>query len=56
MKVRTCALRGRSDGEWHTSVHYQRLEIGGHISNAVSTALKDFLIMIEYESNSKGFT
>ena len=47
MKVMTCALRGRSDGEWHTFAHYQRLEVGGHISNAVSTVLKDFLILIK---------
>lgn len=47
MEVKTCALRGRSDGEWHTSAHYQKLEIGGgKVSNAVSTVLKDFLILI----------
>lgn len=48
MKARTCALRGRSDGEWHSSEHYQRLEIGGNVSNAVSTVLKDCLVLIRY--------
>lgn len=30
MKVISCAMRGRSDGEWHSSSHQQRLEIGGY--------------------------
>ena len=45
----TCASRGRSDGEWYTSEHRQRLEIGTTISNAISTIAKDFMTLIVYE-------
>ena len=46
----TCAMRGRSDGEWHSSAHQQRLEIGvGGISNSITSVLKDFMICEIYE-------
>lgn len=31
--IRICAIRGRSDGDWHNSLHNQRIEIGGQTSN-----------------------
>lgn len=50
LQVRTCASRGRSDGDWYHSKHEQRLEIrGGGVSNAISSIAKDFLIIIGYE-------
>lgn len=35
------AIRGRSDGDWRTSNHQQRLEIGGGISHSITTVSKD---------------
>ena len=49
-RYRTCAFRGRAEGEWHSSEHSQHLEIGGEISNAVSTVQKDYMVVIVYES------
>lgn len=40
----SCAMRGRSDGDWHSFAHQQRLEIGGVISNSITSVLKDFMI------------
>ena len=45
----SCAMRGRSDGEWHSSPHQQRLEIGVDISNSITSVLKDFLVCEIYE-------
>lgn len=45
MKILTCAIRGRSAGDWYTSEHQQCLEIGGDISNAVTSVSKDSLII-----------
>lgn len=44
-EILTCAIRGRSDGGWHTSEHRQRLEIGGDIANSITTVNKDSLII-----------
>lgn len=49
MKTLSCALRGRSDGSWHESVHYQKLEIGVEVSNSITSVQKDFLIIEIYE-------
>ena len=45
----SCAMRGRSDGDWHSSVHQQKIEMGGVISNSVTSVLKDFMICEIYE-------
>lgn len=37
----SCAIRGRSDGEWHESDHEQRLELGGSISHSITSVAKD---------------
>lgn len=47
--IRICAIRGRSDGDWHNSEHNQRLEIGGEISNSITSVLKDNYI---FETNN----
>lgn len=49
MDVLSCAMRGRSDGDWHESSHYQKLEIGGSISNSITSVSKDSLILIVYD-------
>lgn len=47
--IRICAIRGRSDGDWHNSEHNQRFEIGGEISNSITSVLKDNYI---FETNN----
>ena len=47
--IRICAIRGRSNGDWHNSEHNQRLEIGGEISNSITSVQKDNLI---FETNN----
>lgn len=43
LQVKTCALRGRADGDWYYNPHTQRLEINkGDMSNAISSIAKDF--------------
>ena len=42
--IRICAIRGRSDGDWHNSPHNQRIEIGGQTSNSITSVQKDNLI------------
>lgn len=49
MKALACAMRGRSDGEWHKSSHFQKLEIGNDIANSVTSVQKDCLIIEIYE-------
>nr|DAY98288.1 MAG TPA: hypothetical protein [Caudoviricetes sp.] len=49
IRIRTCASRGRADGDWYSNPHTQRLEIEGGISNAISSVAKDFMIIIYYE-------
>ena len=53
MKALTCATRGRSDGDWHESEHRQRLEVGGQISNSITSVAKDSLVLIYEERNDK---
>lgn len=49
MKILSCAMRGRSDGKWRESEHQQRLEIGGGISNSITSVAKDSLVIEIYE-------
>ena len=49
IQIRTCASRGRAEGDWYSNPHAQRLEIGSYISNAISSIAKDFMIIIKYE-------
>ena len=48
-KILSCAIRGRSDGDWYTSEHRQCLEIGNDVSNAVTSVTKDCLLIEIYE-------
>ena len=45
--IRICAIRGRSNGDWYCSEHNQRLEIGGEISNSITSVLKDNYVFME---------
>ena len=51
--IRICAIRGRSDGDWYNSEHKQRLEIGGEISNSITSVLKDNYVCMEEEKKIK---
>ena len=51
--IRICAIRGRSDGDWYNSQHLQRLEIGGEISNSITSVLKDNYVFMEEEKKIK---
>lgn len=51
MMIRSCAFRGRSQGDWHASEHRQKLELGCDIvSNCISSVAKDFCL-VEYSSD-----
>lgn len=51
MRVISCALRGRSKGEWHFSEHRQMLEMGSdRFSNALSSVQKDYMVCLVYET------
>jgi len=41
----SCAIRGRSDGEWLYSNHEQKLEIGNKYSNSITSVAKDSYII-----------
>ena len=51
--IRICAIRGRSDGDWYHSEHKQRLEIGGVLSNSITSVLKDNYVFMEEENKNK---
>lgn len=48
-KILSCAIRGRSDGDWRATEHRQCLEIRDDISNAVTSVTKDCLLIEIYE-------
>lgn len=49
MEQRICAARGRSEGDWNNGDHYQKLEIGGCISNTITNVQKDNMMLEQYE-------
>lgn len=49
MKILSCAMRGRSKGDWSISEHRQMLEIGTDISNSITSVAKDSLVIEIYE-------
>lgn len=51
MKIKSCAIRGRGDGDWYNSVHRQCLEIGDDIANSITSVSKDSLIIAIYETD-----
>lgn len=50
MRAISCAIRGRSKGEWHSSEHRQMLEVGSaNYSNALSSVQKDYMVLLVEE-------
>jgi len=49
MKIISCAMRGRSGGDWYSSEHKQMLELGTDISNSITSVQKDSLVCEIYE-------
>lgn len=49
MKVLSCAIRGRSKGDWHTTAHTQTLELGCNVSNSITSVAKDSYVIEIYE-------
>lgn len=48
-RISIAALRGRSNGDWYSSEHFQKLEVfGGCSSNNITSVAKDNLLYIEY--------
>lgn len=47
----SCAIRGRSDGEWYTTEHRQKLEIGSGVAYSITSVSKDSLILIVNEKD-----
>lgn len=42
-----CSARGRSNGSWHSDLpHFQNLEIGGGITNSITSVQKDNMLII----------
>ena len=46
------AIRGRSEGEWHTSSHFQKLELRGIKTSSLTSVGKDNMIMEIYEATN----
>lgn len=42
-------MRGRSDGEWYSSSHRQRLELGDDLSHSITSVAKDNYILVIYD-------
>ena len=49
IKVVSCAMRGRSGGDWYSSEHKQMLELGTNISNSITSVQKDSLVCEIYD-------
>ena len=57
MKAISCAMRGRSGGDWYLSEHKQLLELGTDISNSITSVQKDSLVceIYEYGQSNSGY-
>ena len=44
------AIRGRSDGDWFSSSHFQKLEVRGDKSSSLTSVSKDNMIIELYET------
>lgn len=52
MKAISCAIRGRSDGDWHSNEHSQRLEIRSErYANSITSVQKDSLVLLIDETD-----
>lgn len=50
MKRIAVEIRGRSDGDWFASAHFQKLEIRGDKTSSLTSICKDNMILEIYET------
>ena len=44
------AIRGRSDGDWFLSEHFQKTELRGNKTSSVTSVTKDNMVIECYET------
>lgn len=49
MRKIAVAIRGRSDGDWFSSAHFQKLEVRGNKTSSLTSICKDNMILDIYE-------
>ena len=49
MKRIATSIRGRSNGDWYHSYHYQKLEVLGKKSSTITSVYKDNMILEIFE-------
>lgn len=49
MRKIAVAIRGRSDGDWSSSAHFQKLEVRGNKTSSLTSINKDNMILEIYE-------
>lgn len=50
MKRLTIAIRGRSEGEWFSGSHFQKMEVRGYVTSSLTSVCKDNMILEIYEA------
>ena len=50
MRSQVIAIRGRSDGDWLLSEHFQKIEIRGNKTSSVTSVTKDNMVIECYET------
>ena len=52
MKQTSVAIRGRSCSDWHSSFHFQKMEVSGTKTSSLASITKDNMIFELYEKVS----
>ena len=52
MRKLVIAIRGRSEGEWYASSHFQKLEVRGVKTSTLTSVCKDNMLMEIYEATN----
>ena len=50
MRSQVIAIRGRSDGDWFLSEHFQNIELRGNKTSSVTSVTKDNMVIDCYET------
>ena len=50
MRSKVIAIRGRSDGDWFLSEHFQKIELRWNKTSSVTSVPKDNMIIECYET------
>lgn len=50
MRSQVIAIRGRSDGDWFLSEHFQKIEYTGNKTSSVTSVSKDNMVIECYET------